>query len=103
MTTATPAAPPSEGSPPSLRTAPALWRYIVQQSFSTPAYLEETETDWREVSWQEAAERVEALSRGLLARGVRRGDAVAVLGRTRLEWVLLDWAIMNIGAVVVGI
>jgi long-chain acyl-CoA synthetase len=28
---------------------------------------------------------------------------VAVLARTRLEWILLDWAIMSIGAVVVGL
>ena len=55
------------------------------------------------VSWQEAGERVEALANALLAHGVGRGDAVAVIARTRLEWVLLDWAIMSIGAVVVGI
>jgi long-chain acyl-CoA synthetase len=55
------------------------------------------------VTWEEAAGRVEALSHALLARGVGRGDVVAVLSRTRLEWILLDWAIMNIGAVVVGI
>jgi long-chain acyl-CoA synthetase len=55
------------------------------------------------VSWQKAGERVDALARGLLARGVERGDAVAVLSRTRLEWILLDWAIMSIGAVVVGL
>ncbi len=70
---------------------------------TAPAYLEEREDGWREVSWQEAGARVEALSRGLQARGVRRGDAVAVLSRTRLEWILLDWAIMSIGAVVVGL
>src|SRR5579884_3199516 len=40
---------------------------------------------------------------GLLARGVRHGDRVAILARTRLEWVLLDWAVMAIGAVVVGL
>jgi long-chain acyl-CoA synthetase len=28
---------------------------------------------------------------------------VAVVSRTRLEWILLDWAIMSIGAVVVGL
>jgi long-chain acyl-CoA synthetase len=41
--------------------------------------------------------------RGAVAGGVRRGDPVAVLSRTRLEWILLDWAIMSIGAVVVGL
>jgi long-chain acyl-CoA synthetase len=103
MTTASPAAPPTGDEPLTVQTAPALWRHVLEQGFSTPAYLEETDEGWRDVSWQEAAERVDALSRGLLARGVRRGDAVAVLARTRLEWVLLDWAIMNVGAVVVGI
>ena len=68
-----------------------------------PAYLEEHPDGWRDVSWEEAGRRVDALARGLLARGVRHGDAVAVLARTRLEWILLDWAIMSIGAVVVGL
>jgi long-chain acyl-CoA synthetase len=103
MTTASPAAPPSEESPLTVRTAPALWRHVLEQDKPTPAYLEETDEGWREVSWREAAERVDALSHALLARGIRRGDAVAVLARTRLEWVLLDWAITNIGALVVGI
>jgi long-chain acyl-CoA synthetase len=85
------------------RTAPALWRYILDQGHPAPAYLEEQPDGWREVSWEEARRRVDALSRGLLARGVRRGDAVAVLARTQLEWILLDWAIMSIGAVVVGL
>ena len=52
--------------------------------------------------WSEAAERVDSLAHGLLARGVKKGDRVAVLSRTRLEWILLDWAVMSIGAVVVG-
>ena len=34
---------------------------------------------------------------------MRHGDRVAVLSRTRLEWILLDWAVMSIGAVVVGL
>ncbi|HEY5099961.1 MAG TPA: long-chain fatty acid--CoA ligase [Gaiellaceae bacterium] len=85
------------------RTAPALWRYVQEQHHSMPAYLEEQPDGWRDVSWEEAGRRVDALARGLLARGARRGDAVAVLSRTRLEWILLDWAIMSIGAVVVGL
>src|SRR5712691_6653364 len=85
------------------RTPPALWRYVLDREWPAPAYLEEQEHGWQEVSWQEAGGRVQALSQALLARGVGRGDVVAVLARTRLEWILLDWAIMSIGAVVVGI
>jgi long-chain acyl-CoA synthetase len=85
------------------RTAPALWHHILEQRHPKPGYLEEQRDGWRNVSWEEAGRRVDALSRALLARGVKRGDAVSVLARTRLEWILLDWAIMNIGAVVVGL
>jgi long-chain acyl-CoA synthetase len=85
------------------RTAPELWRDAVRDAPDEPAFLEETADGWRPVSWDEAAERVEALAHGLLARGVRHGDRVAVLSRTRLEWILLDWAVMSIGAVVVGL
>ena len=102
MTTASPESTHA-GSPLALRTAPVLWRYVLEQRWPAPAYLEEQADGWREVSWDEAARRVEALSHALLARGVQRGDVVAVLARTRLEWILLDWATMNIGAVVVGI
>ena len=85
------------------RTAPELWRDAVRDAPNGPAYLAETPDGWSPVSWDEAAERVDALAHGLLARGVRHGDSVAVLSRTRLEWILLDWAVMSIGAVVVGL
>ena len=95
VATASPSAPRRPTRLSQTRTAPALWRYVLDQRWPTPAYLEEQEDGWREVSWQEAAERVDALAHALLARGVGRGDAVAVLARTRLEWILLDWAMMN--------
>jgi long-chain acyl-CoA synthetase len=86
------------------RTAPELWREALSNAPAEPAYLEEQEgDDWRPVPWDEAAERIEDLAHGLLARGVRKGDRVAVLSRTRLEWILLDWAVMSIGAVTVGL
>ena len=85
------------------RTAPELWRDAVRDAPSSPAYLDEQEDGWHPLSWPEADARVQALAQGLLARGVRHGDRVAVLSRTRLEWILLDWAVMSIGAVVVGI
>jgi long-chain acyl-CoA synthetase len=85
------------------RTAPALWQYGLQRGHPGPAFLEEEPDGWREVSWDEAARRIDALAQALLARGVGHGDKVAILARTRLEWGLLDWAIMSIGAVVVGL
>src|SRR5205807_10188475 len=66
-------------------------------------YLEEGPEGLSPVGWDEASERIDALARGLLAHGVRHGDCVAVLSRTTVDWILLDWAIMSIGAVVVGL
>ena len=63
------------------------------------AYLVQGGDDWHEVSWADAAERVENLANGLLARGVRKGEAFAILARTTLEWALFDFALAQVGAV----
>ncbi len=51
----------------------------------------------------EVHRRVRALARGLIARGVRPGDRVALMSRTRLEWMVVDHAIVATGAVTVPI
>ena len=63
----------------------------------------EAEGGWREVSWAEAGERVEALANGFLARGVRKGDTFGLLAHNRLEWALVDFALASIGAVSVPV
>ena len=48
--------------------------------------------------------RVDELAHGLLALGVGKGDAVAILGDGRaLEWALFDFALASIGAIGVPI
>jgi long-chain acyl-CoA synthetase len=81
------------------RTIPTLWRDALNRKRSTPAYLVESDDGWREVSWDEAARAVEELAHGLLALGVRKGDAFAIMGRTRLEWALFDFALAHVGAI----
>ncbi|MFB7465991.1 AMP-dependent synthetase/ligase [Streptomyces sp. NPDC056224] len=53
---------------------------------------------WRDVTSAELAAEVLALAKGLLAQGVRFGDRVAVMSRTRYEWTLFDFALWAIGA-----
>src|SRR5918999_6423791 len=81
------------------RSIPALWRDAVREERTAPAYLVETEGAWREVSWDEAAIAVGELAHGLLALGVGKGDAFAILARTSLEWALFDFALAHVGAV----
>jgi long-chain acyl-CoA synthetase len=87
---------------PRERTIPRLWRDAVARNTGV-AYLVDEGESWREVSWQEAAERVELIANGLLARGIRKGEAVAILARTTLEWALFDFALAHVGAIGVGI
>ena len=59
----------------------------------------EGENGWAEISWDEAARTVDELANGLLALGIRKGDAVGILAQTSLEWSLFDFALGLIGAV----
>ncbi len=82
------------------RTIPRLWRDAVEANRTGAAYLVEAEPGrWREVSWDEAARAVEELANGLLARGIRKGDAFGIVSRTRLEWTLFDFALARVGAI----
>jgi long-chain acyl-CoA synthetase len=85
------------------RTIARLWRDAVAKPRSGPAYLVETDDGWHPVEWQEAARRVDDLAFGLLASGIRKGDTVGIVGRTRLEWSLLDFALALVGAVGAGV
>lgn len=60
-------------------------------------------TDWVALSNTEFIERVNQVSKGLIALGVRVGEKVALISENRIEWNILDFAIQQIGAVVVAI
>ncbi|MGE5272658.1 MAG: AMP-dependent synthetase/ligase [Verrucomicrobiota bacterium] len=81
------------------RTIGALWRNAAARGSPRPPYLAEREGTWVEVSWPEAARRVDDLANGLLALGVRKGDAFAIMAATSLEWCLFDFALGLIGAI----
>ncbi|MFI1334925.1 AMP-dependent synthetase/ligase [Streptomyces sp. NPDC020845] len=54
--------------------------------------------EWLDVSSGEFRDQVMGLAKGLLAQGVRFGDRVAIMSRTRYEWTLFDFALWSIGA-----
>src|SRR3954447_12151515 len=81
------------------RTIGRLWRDAVARGSPRPAYLAERDGEWDEVSWPEAARRGDELANGLLALGIRKGDAFAILASTSLEWCLFDFALALVGVV----
>lgn len=65
---------------------------------------------WRKYSTGEIKERIDALSAGLLATGISCGDMspekrdkVAIISRNRPEWLLVDMAVQQTGAVLAPI
>jgi long-chain acyl-CoA synthetase len=65
---------------------------------------------WRKYSTQEVKEIVDKLSAGLLAMGITSGDMspkgrdkIAILSKNRPEWVMLDLAVQQIGAILTPI
>ena len=85
------------------RTIPSLWRRAVSSGRTDPAYLVNRDGAWTEVSWEEAGERVDELAHGFLALGLKKGDAFAILANTCLEWALVDFALAQIGVVVIPV
>lgn len=56
-----------------------------------------------DVTAAEFNERVRRLAKGLIGCGLREGERVALMSHTRLEWLLVDYAILAAGGVTVPV
>lgn len=65
--------------------------------------IEKTPGVWTDVSAKDFHEQVKDLAKGFIAAGIRPGDAVGIMSRTRYEWALVDFALWFAGAVSVPI
>jgi len=57
----------------------------------------------RRLTYRELDAEVERVARGLLARGVEKGDRVGIWAPNLLEWFLVQYATARIGAILVNI
>ena len=90
---------PVPQNPPASRTLPALVTEMAQRCPEHPFLIEPGQT----LTYQAFEEAVQSFARGLMALGIRRGDPVAILMGNRIEWIVADFAICSIGAVMVGL
>ncbi|WP_280243666.1 AMP-dependent synthetase/ligase [Nocardia abscessus] len=81
----------------------SLYSVISGAAAQHPDRLSLCDADGTQLTSAEVDRRARALASALAGRGVAAGDRVAVLGRTNLSWVLLDCALLAIGAVVVPV
>src|SRR6266850_701414 len=75
----------------------------VEESSSRPAQQFKRDGRWHTLTWRQAGDIVEELALGLLALGRQKGDAVALLSASRVEWVHADMAILSAGCITVPI
>ncbi|MFB7616768.1 AMP-dependent synthetase/ligase [Kitasatospora sp. NPDC056181] len=99
FTTPAPAGPPASGG---------LADSLYDTAERTPGLVQLARRDgddqeWRGVTAAAFRDEVLALAKGLLTRGVRYGDRVALMSRTRYEWTLFDYALWSIGAIPVPV
>ncbi len=86
-----------------MRTICDLWATATAEDRPYPAFLVDENDSWHEIGWAEAAQAVDELAAGFVELGLENGDRVAILAGTRVEWTLVDFALISIGAVTVPI
>ena len=74
-----------------------MLRRRVEATPNLPAFMypdgAEGPNTWTSLTWKQSSDIVDELAGGLLARGLRYEDRVAICSNTRLEWIFLDLAI----------
>jgi len=79
----------------------AQLQYDIAPNF--PMFSFKKDNEWVKISNTEFIEQVNKTSKGLIALGVQPGEKVGLISENRVEWNILDFAIQQIGAVVVAI
>ena len=80
-----------------------MFREVSTINGSKLAFKHKRDGNWFDVTWTEARESVQRLSKSLIALKIEKGARVSILSQTRLEWALCDYGIVSCGAVTVGI
>ena len=68
-----------------------------------PSVAIQGETEWTTITAAQFREQVRSVAKGLIAEGLKVGDRIAILSRTRFEWTIADYAIWYAGCVTVPI
>ncbi len=93
-------APPEFYDPP---TVPGIFMHQAVRFGDRVLKLSKEEGRWQETTWREALANLRRTTMGLVAAGVRPGDRIGIVSRTRAEWSDADLAALAAGAIVVGI
>ncbi|HIW61317.1 MAG TPA: long-chain fatty acid--CoA ligase [Candidatus Stackebrandtia excrementipullorum] len=80
----------------------AMWNNAEQHP-NAPLFAVPDGAGWRDITTAQFRDEVTEVAKGLAALGVKPGDRVGLMSRTRYEWSVMDYAIWVAGAVTVPI
>ncbi len=86
-----------------INTIPAIFRQTVAAFSAKDALSWKEAGRYRSMSYSEFLDRVTHLASALVTMGIGPGDRVAILSENRPEWLIVDQAVLSVGAVVVPI
>ncbi|MFJ2650002.1 AMP-dependent synthetase/ligase [Streptomyces sp. NPDC087420] len=90
--------PPLAAAPHVGGLADAVFEHALDDPHRVALGRKDDEGRWGDVTAAVFRDEVLALAKGLLAQGVRFGDRIALMCRTRYEWTLFDFALWSVGA-----
>ncbi|MFE5483181.1 AMP-dependent synthetase/ligase [Streptomyces sp. NPDC056527] len=90
--------PPVEAAPQVGGLADAVFDHAERTPDRVTFGRKDADGQWQDVTAAQFRDEVLALAKGLIAHGVRFGDRVAIMARTRFEWTLFDFALWTLGA-----
>src|SRR5687768_3745924 len=97
------AAPTARDGVGSATIADLLPKAVAKYGADRAVMFKDDSGQWAARSYDEVGRTVQELALGLIALGVEKGDKVAILGNTRVEWTYFDFAALTAGASVVPI
>lgn len=83
---------------PRFKTLQDVYHHAVTTHARRPLFGVKQGGSWSWVTYAEFASRVDALRAALSARGIGKGDRVAVIADNRVEWAVACYASMGLGA-----
>ena len=80
-----------------------MFRTLARDGAQRPVFRRRGPSGWIDTSWRDLGEAAAAFGLAALSRGLKPGDTVAILAKTRPEWMIADLGCIGAGLVAAGI
>ena len=86
-----------------LRTFELLPRFVEKYGKKKTMFACKVDGDWKKYNGRDFVKMTDTISQGLIGLGVQKGDRVALVSNNCPQWNMVDFAVQQIGAILVPI